>query len=768
MRYILVSIILPMVLALASSCGTSSDQQPAPDQDLQADLGSGDTLATELPASDLPHDAQGDGLDQDADGDALDHDAEQPVEVEIEVETLQNPFRLVFTHKGRTLLSLGGAGKGALGLLHPQGERSMLETPVATTQDGQTTTFQFELADGRSASVTLRPRPHGAMEVAMRIDDMLPKERLLANLVVTPEEGFSGIMERVVQGAQDASWSPNTTEALNLRGQAFQLEVLPTIALYSPFFVSTAGYGIYVDSHWPGKYDFGKSDPDVVALNYEGPELVFQVFPGQTPMEVVERFSLATGTTTMPPKWALGHYRWRDDHYDLPYFYDGTPYDGPFNSMVAEDILMMEAFGIPTTVYWVDRPWGPGSFGYDDFKYDENRLPNPQAMINWLSDKGIKFMLWICPWAVGEMATEAVEKGYVYQNPNPLAGPPEAKMLDLTNPEARTWWQDAMIPLIKDGVAGFKLDRGEEKNPDGKLFTGTVHDGRDYREMHNAYVALYAKTVREAFERAGVPDGVVMPRAGWRTTSHYATPWGGDTAPTQHGLRSAIIAQQRCATMNYPIWGSDTCGYGGTAPQEVCSRWLGFSAFSPIMEVGPTDNVAFWSWPEDGVDAKVNWDGYHFEPQYNEQLIAEYILYANIHMDLLDYIYAQALKAHTDGTPIIRPMFFLKPGDAAYMEAWDQYLFGPDILVAPVWQTGQYQREVLIPEGNWVDAWSAELHVGPTTITVDAPEHKIPFFLRQESGIALGDLETRWVDAQETAAQKPDLSELQKSLPTIR
>lgn len=754
------TVLLLVTVAGLAACGTSDRAAK--------DVGHSEDARSDAGADVRADGAQGEAVEPADSGDlAADADVGAdtglpPPEREIDLQIETSPFSATFRHQGKLLLTLGGQ-QPAFGL-KLKAKSVMMASVSEVSKDEYGQKFEVELEDGRTAALDFAWRQNGAVEVAFVPSSKAPDERILANFTVTATEGFSGMMERVVQGVQELSWDPDRTEGLDLRGQAFELIVLATISLYTPFFVSTQGYGFYVDSDWPGKYDFGKTSATLFALDYEGPELRFQVFPEPTPQRAIERFAKTVGTTTMPAKWALGHYRWRDDHYHLPNFYDGTPYDGPFNTMVVEDILMMEALGIPSTLYWVDRPWGPGDFGYDDFLYDEKRLPNPLKMIDWLAGKGIKFMLWICPWAVGEMAQEAVDKGYEYDSVLPT-GPQDAKLIDFTIPEARTWWQDAMIPRIKEGVVGFKLDRGEEKNPDGYFITGNVADGRSYREMHNAYLALYAKTVREAFERAGVPDGVVMPRGGWRTTSHYATPWGGDTAPTQHGLRSAIIAQQRCATMNIPIWGSDTCGYGGTAPQEVCSRWLGFSAFSPIMEVGPTGNVAFWSWPNEGVEASVGWDGYHFEPQFNEQLVAEYILYANLHMDLLDYIYAQAQLAHQEGTPIIRPMFLLEPDVPAYMLAWDQYLFGPDILVAPVWESGKTSRTVLIPEGTWVDAWEGTSVQGPTTVTVDAPEHKIPFFIRQGSQVNVGDMQQRWVDAQEKATLRPDLGELVKSLP---
>src|SRR5260370_15160333 len=123
-----------------------------------------------------------------------------------------------------------------------------------------------------------------------------------------------------------------------------------------------------------------------------------------------------------------------------------------------------------------------------------------------------------------------------------------------------------------------------------------------------------------------------MPRAAYTGSSAYSVFWGGDIGGTQEGLRASIIAVQRAAVMGYPNWGSDTCGYTRSLmEQEVCGRWLAFSCFTPIMEIGPTRNVGFWNLPR--------------EPSYDAELIAIWRVYARLHHRLMDYSYRQAILA---------------------------------------------------------------------------------------------------------------------------
>ncbi len=669
----------------------------------------------------------------------------------------------IFNKDNRKLLfSIDYGAGGGFFVQKDRTEREFLNKIDSIGTENGSTVIEISSANGRKGRLTIK-NEGSALKILFGLEKKLSSEQPGVILNTTSDEGYYGLMERVVQGDQDKSWEEGMKEGLNLRGQEVLLYTYPTLSIYSPFFVSTAKYGIFVESNWPGRYLFGTEREDRTAIIYEGATLPLTVFTGENLLRITEKYSGYVGTSLMPPKFVFGHLRWRDDHYNLPYFFDKTPYDGPYNSMVVEDIVMMQKLNIPCSAYWIDRPWGEGDFGYDNLEYDEKRLPNPVAMIKWLESYGIKFMLWISPWAAGDkMVKEGESKGYFVTNPTP-APPPEAKLIDLTNPGAADWWQSYLIKRIKDGVIGFKLDRGEEKVPDGILFSGKYYNGKSYREYHNYFPYLYAKSVREAFDKAGVKDFIVMPRAGWVGTAKNAVVWGGDTAPTEYGLRSAIIAAQRAALMNFPIWGSDTCGYDTQyrrqSDREVCMRWIQFSAFTPIMEVGPTLNAAFWSRVPDGQSGVVDENGYPYDPFYDEELLAVYIMYTNLHTDLIEYSYRQAEKAHKKGTPVIRPMIALYPDNKDFLDEFEQYFYGDDILVAPVWKKGTQEKQVFIPEGEWMDVFTGKEYKGPVRIRVETPYYKIPVFIRKGSEINLGDMNLRFENSLITAKSRPGMSD---------
>lgn len=610
------------------------------------------------------------------------------------------------------------------------GNRTMERT--WTAPEGRTVRIRVE-NDGSHFRVRLRAEP---------ADDVLGWG---ASILVGPGEYFTGLMERVVDGPQQASWAPGIQAAMNLRGQTVDMILKPTTSVYAPFHLSSRGYAVLVETEWPGFYDFCVTDTNRVHLGFEGPHLTLRVYTAPAPADLVKAHALETGPPVLPPRWMFRPWRWRDEHRQRDTYYDGTPVTGPFNSEMMEDILMMRAFGIPCGVYWIDRPWGPGRLGYDDFEIDPRRLPNFADSIRWLAEQDIRMVLWIGPFYQGHMATNALERGWNLPGQPPW--PNNWPLVDFTHPAARAYWQEGVAKLLRLGVAGFKLDRAEEDIPE----TGPwrVHDGRSIRQNRNIYPVLYLEAAHEVARKYRGHDFVLMPRAAYTGSTRYGVFWGGDIGGTQEGLRASIIAVQRSAVMGYPFWGSDTCGYNQQLlEQEVCARWLAFSCFTPIFEVGPTRNVGFWNLPRD--------------PSYDTVLIAAWRLYARLHDRLADYGWAAALEAHHTGMPVVRPLFLLDPGAPAAWSNWWTYAYGPDLIVSPIWEKGRRQQEVYLPSGpRWRDAWHpGRIHDGGQTITVTAEIHQIPIFIREGSPLELGDLNREWQDALRIAEQRPDLKTL--------
>jgi alpha-glucosidase (family GH31 glycosyl hydrolase) len=617
---------------------------------------------------------------------------------------------------------------------------------ITKKEDGQTV-YQWA-TDGGNVSMTVEPAEGDDLLVHLAIDSKSKEHhQWLINLAASQEEYFTGIFERVVDGGQQESWKDDISTGMNLRGERVEMHLKPTVSAYAPFYISSAGYGFFAHGTWPGVFDFAQANPNTIQISFEGPTLTYQLYLGKGVKEIVQQHALETGPSLVPPAWALGPWRWRDEHFNKDSYYDGTPKTSPYNTDIVEDVLMMKAYDIPCTAHWIDRPWGPGVRGFDDYDFDLDRLPEPEKMISWLNKNDVELMLWIGPFVMGEMADYAEENNYDLQSHRWKDS--RQVLMDFTNPEAVAWWgENGPGKLARMGVKGFKLDRADGEKLQDSLHLLT-HAGTTYRENFNDYPRQYVEATYKAVQPVLGDDFVLFPRAQYTGSAKFGSMWAGDTNGKPEGLRSAIIAMQRCAVMGYPVWGSDIGGYWGDFSQETTKRWLGLGCFSPIMETGPTNNTGFWNNPE--------------APVYDPELIATWRLYSKLRMKLVPYVSKLAEEARATGTPIARPLFLEYPDQKEAWEDWQTYLFGPDLLVSVVWESGKTDHRVYLPAGTqWIDAWdTTQEYEGGQYITVDAPAYKTPVFFRKGTALELGDLNALYQESLKIAATKPDLAAME-------
>ncbi len=604
--------------------------------------------------------------------------------------------------------------------------------------------------EGLLGEATLRFRSARTIEVAF--EPPLPEsvEALGARVFSPPEEAVYGLTERLRDSpplspgrldvpAEDAF--PEEVGSLDRRGETVEMRILPTISLYAPFFQTSSGYGLAVAGTTFGLFDLASAEPETLAFRFETgttPEsrrLVFDLFFGPEHERILDEYTNRVGRPFVPPDWAFLHWRWRGElDFGEPALVDGVA----INAEVAEDVLRYEELGIPAGVYVFDRPVFPGDFGLARWEWDEERLPNPPAMLDSLRRRGWRLGLWsgcwVCGSEEGDNGLEALRLGYIAPGPGGLPDCEDLAttsfILDVTNPAARLWWQGRLRDFVaRWGIQAIKLDRGEEHI--ASEASDVWADGRTGREVRNAYPSLQAELHHDAMEEA-FPGGdfVVMARPGYTGTPRWAVFWGGDTAGstffgigegTDLGLRSAIISQQRAAFMGAPIWGSDTGGYYPFKDREVFARWIEFSTFSGLMEIGGVGSRSPWAMPT--------------EPAFDEEMVDIYRRYVVLRHALVPYI-AEAARDARRGLPLVRPMPFEDRDDPELRDRWDQYLFGPDLLVAPVWRVGERSREVYLPRGRWQSYWSpGEVHEGPRLVTVAAPLDVIPVFVREGASV---------------------------------
>ncbi len=609
----------------------------------------------------------------------------------------------------------------------------------------------YQTTDKRDAKISIKLRSSGILDIDLAISPAKGIEKTGVFVKANPNERYYGLIERTVDGDQNKSWDPKTKADLSVRGQRIKMLVTPTLGIYEPFFTSSEGYGFFLHGIRQGVFDMASSDESLINVIFDDKKISLSIIPGPGIEDVVKKLPLITGKSFLPPLWAFKPLRWRDEHVNRTKFYDGTPNKAPYNSEVVEDILMAKAYDIPMGAYWVDRPWATGYRGYGDLRWDPVRFPNTQKMIDWINNKNMKFLVWISPWATDSIYDEAKEKGYLMPGFNDIVRNESDKkfwIIDLYNPKAREWWKDILKErLIKMGIAGFKMDRAEEIVK--KIDTFSMPDGRKVHDIRNAYSFYYIQTAYKALKEVrGSNDFLAMPRAGYTGSQQYGAFWGGDIAAGEYGLRTALIAVQRCSFLNFPIWGADLGGYWKKPLSHInVSRWLAFGAFLPIMEVGPLNNLAPWNMP--------------YKPHYDTRLIATYRLYSIIHNELAVYSHKMAQKATDTGLPIVRPLSLIYPDDSKAIDRWDEYMYGDNILVGILWKDNQKSFEMYLPEGNWTDYWTGKKYSGNKTLKIDCPDYKIPIFLTGTDRPKLPDPNKIYKESLKLAAKIPNLKKLQ-------
>ena len=621
---------------------------------------------------------------------------------------------------------------GGLAWIDAAGDRHAVGALEHGQREGEALTLALA-APGGAAELSARWLGERTLELRFRPPPGAEVRFLEARLALAPGEAIWGLTERIADGINLPfeprpaliDLIPREVGGLDRRGESVSMWVVPTVAAYAPFFTSSQGYGLLVDGSWPGRFDVGDSEEDVLALRFESgepKELRFFLFLGG-PREVVDSYTALTGRPRRPPDWALRHWIWHDEHSaGAPVLAHGVA----MNAEVAEDLRWHESLGLPPGVYLFDRPWMPGKFGFGalPMRFDPARFPNAREMLATLAGLGWQTMVWSATFAVrgSDAGRIAAERGWL--------APGSDKILDLTNPEARAFWRDAHVAFLREyGVHGIKLDRGEEFLPSraGDRWA----DGRSGRELRNAYPVLQLRLYEEILRAAFGDDFALVARATWTGAQRSGQVWAGDL-PGSHfaghgpgtdlGLRAALIGMLRCGFLGLPFWGSDVGGYYAFKDREVFARWLELGAFSPLFEIGGIGSR--WPWAMPG------------EPHRDEELIAIYRDMIRLRETLVPYLAKQADESARSGLPLARALVFDHPDDPRWWNVWDEYLLGDALLVAPVWKRGVRERDVLLPPGTWEDWFDrSRSYEGPTTIRVPAPLARIPVFVRAGASV---------------------------------
>lgn len=497
-----------------------------------------------------------------------------------------------------------------------------------------------------------------------------------------------------------------------------------------PFCLSNLGYGFLWNNPAVGRATFGKNITTWCAESTD--VLDYWITAGDTPAEIEEKYADATGKVPMMPDYGMGFWQCK-----LRY-------------QTQEELLGVareyKRRGLPIDLIVIDYFHWPLQ---GEWKFDPTYWPDPDAMIAELKELGIELMVSIWPTVDyrSENFDEMMEKGYLIRTDRgfrivmPFQG--NTIHFDATNPEARDYvWNKAKQNYYNKGIKTFWLDEAEPEY--------RVYDFDNYRyhlgsnlQIGNIYPLMYAQAFYDGMKAEGQENIVNLLRCAWAGSQRYgALVWSGDIHSSFDSLRNQFAAGLNMGLAGIPWWTTDIGGFHGgwiEDPKfhEVLLRWFQYGTFCPVMRIhgdrephkpqyGTTGGATCLS----GADNEV-WS-------YTPEMLEIFTKYLFIRERLRQYTKQLMTAAHEKGSPVMRTLFYEFPQDKTAWEIEDEYLYGPDVLVAPVMYENMREREVYLPKGaNWVNIWTKEVLSGGQYVKVDAPIDQIPVFVREGSDVKI-------------------------------
>ena len=499
-----------------------------------------------------------------------------------------------------------------------------------------------------------------------------------------------------------------------------------------PFYISSRGYGFFWNNPAIGTATFGTNKTEWVAKSTK--KLDYFITAGDTPAELEEQYSAATGRTPMMPEFGLGYwqcklrYRTQDEilavarkHKEL-----GLPMDA----------IVVDFF------HWTRQ---------GDFKFEPRDWPDPDAMVKELKELGIETVVSVWP-TIDERSEnygEMLDKGYLV-NPDRgmsyhMSWMGNTVFYDATHPGAQEFvWEKCKENYYKKGIRCFWLDEAEpEYGP---------YDFDNYRyyagpalQCTNIYPVMYAKGFYDGLKKEGEKDILSLVRCAWAGSQKYgALTWSGDIHSSFRAMREQLQAGLNMCLAGIPWWTSDIGGFVGgdiSDPKfkELLVRWFAWGAFCPVFRMHGERSPWYEREEEfingvrqltSGQDNEVWSFG-----EDNYEILKKYLF---IREKLRPYIRECMKEASENGSPVMRPMFYDFHEDKVCWETEDQYMFGPDLLVAPVMEEGVSTRTVYLPVGEiWTESYTGKKYEGGQTVVAEAPIDVIPVFVRGDKNYSI-------------------------------
>jgi alpha-D-xyloside xylohydrolase len=389
------------------------------------------------------------------------------------------------------------------------------------------------------------------------------------------------------------------------------------------------------------------------------------------PKEILDEYTNITGKSPMLPLWTFGTWMSR-----ITYFSQEEGLD------IANKLRQHR---IPSDVIHFDTGW----FDVDwqcDYEFSKNRFKDPVGMLKKMDKMGFHTCLWQLPYFTpkNRYFKEILEKGMHVKNAN--GGMPyEDAVLDLSNPQTVDWYQSKIGGLIRQGVDVIKCDFGE-----AAPFNGVYASGKGGFYEHNLYPLRYNKALFEGIAKNG-SEPVIWARSAWAGSQRYPLHWGGDAATTNIGMLGDLRGGLSFGLSGFSFWSHDMGGFVTASPEDIYRRWLPFGFLSSHTRAHGAPPTEPWLISES------------FTQAFRES--------AELKYQLMPYVYAQAKDCSERGLPMVRALFVEFPNDPGAWLVEDEYLFGSQILVAPLMESGN-SRTCYLPKGKWIDYQNGKVYEG--------------------------------------------------------
>ncbi len=504
-------------------------------------------------------------------------------------------------------------------------------------------------------------------------------------VTIAPNERFYGLGERF--GKLDK----NGEELLNWTINPVGVSTAKSYKVV-PFFISNHGYGVYYNTPRKIRFSMGSYYYKTYSCEVEDDLLDMFVILGDTPNAILSEYTLLTGRSTAPPKWAFGVWLGRNSYRSL--------------QEIEEIVNRMRREKLPCDVVHIDWDYCSGDY---DYVFDPLRFPDMSNNIQRLLAQGIRLSVWQYPYirSTSPIYQEAFENGYLAKDEHGRYGDSHAgniAVIDFSNPKAKAWYQEKLRGLLEEGVRVIKTDFGENAQD---VYQYQNIDGRD---MHNLYPFYYNQAAYEICQQVHPGDSLIWGRSAYAGCQRFPVFWGGDSDSDYSGMYHSLRGGLSIGLSGFPFWSHDVGGYFCTPEKNVYIRWMQMGMLSGLIRFHGTSEREPWA--------------------FDEETIRIYRKYAMLRYSLMEYIYSEALICTADGSPMMRALVLDYPHDPTVETIDSQYMFGRSLLVAPVFNDALAQR-VYLPSGNrWLDYHTKQWYEGGHWICQQTPLEIIPLFIR--------------------------------------